>query len=62
MSDFWSPIREIIEESCSKFDNVWQSRKRVITTHLLVIFIFKLVLSRNNQGYKILLNELWEKT
>jgi len=26
----------------------------------LVIFILKLVLSKNSQGYKILLNELWE--
>lgn len=60
MEDFWSPLQALIEESCSCFDKVWQTRKRVITTQFLVIFILKLVLSKNTQGYKILLNELWE--
>ena len=39
---------------------VWQTRKRVITTQFLVTIILKLVLSKNSQGYKILLNELWQ--
>lgn len=60
-NDFWSPLREIIKTFCSNFDNLWQIRKRVIDTHLLVLFIFKLVLSKNQQGYKSLLIELWEK-
>ena len=60
MEDFWKPLQEVIEEKCSGFDHVWQTRKRVITTHFLVIFILKLVLSKNSQGYKVLLNELWE--
>lgn len=60
MQDFWSPLQAAIEELCLSFDKVWQSRKRVITTQFLVIFILKLVLSKNGQGYKILLNELWE--
>ena len=62
MQDFWSPFQALIEQLCSDFDKVWQTRKRVINTHFLVLFILKLVLSKNNQGYKILLNELWEKT
>lgn len=61
MEDFWSPLQGIISEICSKFDYVWQVRKRKINTHFLVLFIFKLVLSKNKQGYKSLLNELWEK-
>ncbi|MCK5666533.1 MAG: IS4 family transposase, partial [Thiotrichaceae bacterium] len=61
MQDFWSPLQSLIEELCSEFDKVWQTRKRVINTHFLLIFILKLVLSKNSQGYKILLNELWEK-
>ncbi len=60
MDDFWSPLQIIIEEICSDFDKVWQTRKRVIGTQFLVTFILKLVLSKNSQGYKILLNELWE--
>jgi len=60
MEDFWSPLQKIIEELCLAFDPVWQTRKRVISTQFLVTFILKLVLSKNSQGYKILLNELWE--
>lgn len=60
MEDFWSPLQASIEEICQDFDKVWQTRKRLITTRFLVTFILKLVLSKNSQGYKILLNELWE--
>lgn len=60
MEDFWSPLQATIEEICQDFDKVWQTRKRVISTQFLVTFILKLVLSKNSQGYKILLNELWE--
>ncbi len=62
MEDFWSPLQETIKKICSNFDEVWQVRKRVINTHFLVLFIFKLVMSKNKQGYKSLLNELWENS
>lgn len=60
MQDFWSPIQKIIKEICLGFDKKWQIRKRAINTHFLVLFIFKLVLSKNKQGYKSLINEIWE--
>ncbi len=62
MKDFWSPLQEIIQTTCEEFNREWQTRKRVIDTKFLVLFIMKLVLSKNNQGYKILLNELWESS
>lgn len=61
MNDFWSPVQKVIETVCVNFDSKWQVRKRVIDTHFLVLFIFKLVLSKNQQGYKSLLTELWEQ-
>lgn len=61
MNNFWSPIQEIIEDICTNFDKKWQIRKRIIDSHFLVLFIFKLVLSKNQQGYKSLLTELWER-
>lgn len=61
MNDFWSPVQKVIEDVCVNFDKKWQIRKRVIDTRFLVLFIFKLVLSKNQQGYKSLLNELWEQ-
>ncbi|MBI2785964.1 MAG: hypothetical protein HYX60_06540 [Legionella longbeachae] len=57
---FLESLQATIEEICLDFDKVWQTRKRVITTQFFVTFILKLVLSKNSQGYKILLNELWE--
>src|SRR5271165_1049864 len=62
MRDFWSPLQQIIRDICSNFDKTWQIRKRVIDTNLLVLFVFKLVLSKNRQGYKSLLNALWENS
>ena len=61
MSNFWSPVQNIIEEVCVCFDAKWQTRKRVIDSLFLVLFIFKLVLSKNQQGYKSVINELWEQ-
>lgn len=61
MNDFWSPVQKIIEEVCAQYDSKWQIRKRVIDTHFLVLFIFKVILSKNQQGYKSILNELWEQ-
>jgi len=60
MEDFWSPLQAIIQQRSVDFDKTWQLRKRVIDTHFLVLFILKLVLSKNKQGYKSLLHELWE--
>ena len=60
MQNFWSPLQAILSECCRKFDGTWQKRRRAITTEILVLFILKLVLSKNNQGYQILLTELWE--
>ncbi|MCD8543046.1 MAG: IS4 family transposase [Gammaproteobacteria bacterium] len=61
MGNFWSPVQRVIEDVCASFDAKWQTRKRVIDTLFLVLFIFKLVLSKNQQGYKSVLNELWEQ-
>lgn len=49
-----------LSEPCQSTDPVWQKRRRVIDTRLLVVFILKLVLSRNRQGYGSNLGALWE--
>ena len=61
MEDFWTPLQEIIKGECSTFDKTWQVRKRVIDTYFLVTFIFKIVLSKNQQVYKSLLTEMWKR-
>jgi hypothetical protein len=56
----WRQIISTIGEVCDEFDLKWRKRKRTINTLLLVLFIFKLVFSKNKQGYKITINELWD--
>lgn len=41
-------------------DKVWQKRKRILNTQLLVILILKMILSNNKQGYGSSLDLLWE--
>lgn len=55
----WREIVSTIGEVCDEFDLKWRKRKRIISTLLLVLFIFRLVFSKNKQGYKITVNELW---
>ena len=43
------------------FDQQWRKRRRVIDTLLLILFIFRLVLSKNQQGYATTINELWDQ-
>ena len=57
---FWVEANELFEKSCREMDQVWQKRKRVLDTKWLVIFILKMVLSKNKQGYGSNLNHLWE--
>ena len=60
ISVFWTKAGELFEQTCQAMDPIWRKRKRVIDTRLLVVFILKLVLSRNRQGYGSSLCALWE--
>ena len=56
---FWIKVNELFEYNCNKMDLVWQKRKRILDTRLLVIFIFKIILSKNKQGYGSTIWQLW---
>lgn len=57
----WRQIITTIGEVCDEFDLKWRKRKRIVNTLLLVLFVFRLVFSKNKQGYKITINELWDQ-
>ena len=42
-------------------DRVWQRRRRVLNTLLIMLFVFRLVFSKDRQGYAITLAELWDQ-
>ena len=56
----WQKIINIVAVVADEFDRKWQKRKRVITTLLLILFIFRLVISKNKQGYGTTIAELWD--
>jgi hypothetical protein len=57
----WQKIISTMGNTCDEFDLKWRKRKRLIDTLLLVLFIFRLVFSKNKQGYKITITELWDQ-
>ena len=57
----WQKIISIVAKTAKQFDQQWQQRKRIINTQLLILFIFRLVFSKNKQGYGPTIVELWEQ-
>ncbi len=55
----WGKVVGIISDVAQLFDARWQRRKRVIDSLLLVFLIFRLVFSKNSQGYGTTINEFW---
>src|SRR5690349_25169260 len=58
--NFWVKASELFEICCHETDQLWQKRKRVLDTKWLVIFILKMVLSKNKYGYGSSLSQLSE--
>ena len=57
----WKNIVELVIHIADEFDQTWQKRKRVLNTMLLILFIFRLVFSKNKQGYASTVVELWDQ-
>jgi len=55
----WISIKLYIDVLSQKYDSIWRTRKRIIGTAFLIVFIFKLVLGKNKQGYNSILVEMW---
>jgi hypothetical protein len=56
----WQKIITVVAAIAQNFDNEWQKRRRVLSTLLIILFIFRLVFSKNKQGYGSTIAELWE--
>lgn len=57
----WGKIIATVVTVANAFDRQWQQRRRTLNTLLLVLFIFRLVIAKNKQGYGTTLVELWEQ-
>lgn len=57
--DLWGKVVHIISDVAQTFDQKWQRRQRVINSLLLIFLIFRLVFSKNSQGYGTTIAEFW---
>lgn len=57
----WQNIVDLVVNIADDFDRQWRKRKRVLNTMLLILFIFRLVFSKNKQGYGSTVVELWDQ-
>ena len=56
----WERIVNTAVAVAEREDKCWQKRRRVFNSLLIILFVFRLVVSREAQGYKTALSELWE--
>jgi len=57
----WQQVMVLLSSVADEFDAQWRQRRRVIDTLLLMLFIFRLVFSKNHQGYGTTIVELWSQ-
>ena len=55
----WGKVVTVISDVAQTFDATWRKRNRVIDSLLLVFLIFRLVFSKNSQGYGTTISEFW---
>lgn len=56
----WENVVEILHQVAAEYDEKWQVRKRVIDSMILMLLIFRLVSSKNSQGYGTTIDDLWD--
>lgn len=59
--NLWQKIISLVYKFANEYDQKWQKRERVLNTMIIILFIFRLVFSKNKQGYSIAIGELWDQ-
>lgn len=57
--EMWKGIKELFEVTFKKYDKLWIERERKIDTQFLVLFIFRLVIPKDERGYANTLLEIF---
>ena len=57
----WRNIIDVAVATAHQHDRVWQQRRRVLNSLLIVLFVFRLVHAGGRQSYRATLCELWEQ-
>jgi len=56
----WERVAKVISEVAERYDEKWRVRKRLIDSMLIILLVFRLVCSKNAQGYGTTIDELWD--
>ena len=54
-------LAKTVCELAAAHDRQWMQRKRILDSLIVVLFVFRLVLSRGDKGYATVLAELWDQ-
>ena len=57
----WLRIIDAATELAEAHDRRWMKRRRVLNSLIVMLFVFRLVLSRGEKGYATVTAELWEQ-
>lgn len=60
VTDYWSSVKAIIDRVCEDYDDLWQARSRILNSKIVVMMIFKIILSDRRQGLTVNLTEFWD--
>jgi hypothetical protein len=56
----WEKVAKVIYDLAARYDKKWQVRQRIINSQLIILFVFRLVCSKNFQSYGSTIDELWD--
>ena len=57
----WMKIIDAAGELAAAHDREWMRRRRVLNSLIVMLFVFRLVLSRGTKGYATVVAELWDQ-
>ena len=57
----WGNVIGTVVRIANEHDRLWQQRRRVLNMLLVTLFVFRLVFSKDRQGYATTVAELWEQ-
>ncbi len=57
----WQVLVTAATRVAADHDAQWQSRRRAINSLLILLFVYRLVIAPNRQGYAITLSQLWRQ-
>ena len=57
----WVNIAKSAAAVASLHDHMWQKRRRVLDSLLIILFVFRLILSKERIGYAATLRSLWDQ-